>query len=66
MTDLVKNAYNEYHRNYYNTKVDKSKRKEEFKAYYVKNKQEISDKRRAQRSAKKQQAIVVDQPVVLV
>ena len=51
MTDLVKN--NEYHKNYYNTKVDKTKRRAQFKAYYLANKQEISDKRKAIRLQKK-------------
>ncbi len=65
MTDLVKNAYNEYHRNYYNTKVDKSKRKEEFKAYYAEHKQEISDKRRAIRVAKKSALSNVDEHITI-
>ena len=41
MTLPSKATYNAYHREYYNSKVDKTIRKEQFRANYQKNKQAI-------------------------
>ena len=52
--DLAKAKYNEYHREYYKNKVDKTKRAEQFSAYYLKNKERISTERKIKRNLKKQ------------
>ena len=52
--DLAKAKYNEYHREYYKNKVDKTKRAEQFSAYYLKNKEAICKRRKEQRLLKKQ------------
>jgi hypothetical protein len=48
-----KTLYNAYHRDYYNNKVDKTIRKEQFRANYQKNKEAISLYRKEQRKLKK-------------
>ena len=45
--------HNAYHREYYKNKVNKAVRKEQFRAYYLKNKEAISIRRKEQREAKK-------------
>jgi hypothetical protein len=54
MTDDVKASYNAYHREYYKNKVDKTKRAEQFSAYYIKNKERLSAERKIKRDLKKQ------------
>ena len=48
-----KTTYNAYQRDYYNSKVDKEKRREQFRSHYQKNKQAISLCRKEQRKSKK-------------
>ena len=54
IVDSAKAKYNEYHREYYKTKVDKTKRAAQFSAYYLKNKERISTERKIKRNLKKQ------------
>ena len=58
MTDDVsntkKNRVNAYQREYYKTHVDQAKRKQQFRNYYIKNKERLSEERKLKRIAKKQ------------
>ena len=54
IVDSAKAKYNEYHREYYKSKVDKTKRAAQFSAYYLKNKERISTERKIKRNLKKQ------------
>ncbi len=54
IADLAKAKYNEYHREYYKNKVNKTKRAAQFSAYYIKNKERISTERKIKRDLKKQ------------
>ena len=49
----VKANYNAYHREYYKHKVDKTKRAEQFSAYYIKNKDRLSAERKIKKDLKK-------------
>ena len=49
----VKANYNAYQREYYKNKVDKTKRAEQFSAYYIKNKEAITAKRKERQLTKK-------------
>lgn len=60
IVDSAKVKYNEYHREYYKTKVDKTKRAAQFSAYYIKNKEAICQRRKDLRLQKKQKEIVVE------
>ena len=54
LTDDVKGNYNAHHREYYKHKVDKTKRAEQFSAYYIKNKDRLSAERKIKKDLKKQ------------
>jgi ABC-type Fe3+-hydroxamate transport system substrate-binding protein len=58
MTEVVLNTttqegYNAYQRKYYNNIVNKENRKQQFAAYYQKNKEKINARSKAKRDAKK-------------
>ncbi len=55
----VKANYNAYQREYYKSKVDKTKRAQQFSAYYIKNKDRLSAERKIKRDLKKQATDVV-------
>ena len=57
IVDSAKAKYNEYHREYYKSKVAKTKRAAQFSAYYIKNKEAIQQRRKDQRLLKKQKEI---------
>ena len=58
MTDDIsntkKNRVNAYQREYYKTHVDQVKRKQQFRNYYIKNNERLSEERKLKRIAKKQ------------
>ncbi len=54
-SDTKKKHFNAYQREYYKNKVDQAKRKQQFRDYYIKNKEAITAKRNHLRALKKQQ-----------
>lgn len=54
---MNKEAYNAYHRNYYNTVVNKEARKLQLREYYNKNRVELNRKKKEKRDKAKKMLI---------